>query len=209
MCWLAAPESQERTHDVPDLRLAASRQRNTGLRKAERLEPFLHVHCPDLRQAISPPTRKNPPLQIALVGHLRGVRLAILVRIARARLRFAEDVRQFVLAIMMYKRFQTDVSDELLRGLFVDLQAERIYGSLGRRLGRKLLLCSDDDVPAPDRAIDLNFPPKKFPNLSFFAIRQPQTAFLITRAPHKSSISVEATRMAEPRLTQLATRVET
>ena len=61
--------------------------------------------------------------------------LVALVDAPAGRFRFVENVRQLVLAIVNHKRLETDAFDEPLRSLLVDLQADCIYGSLGRRLG--------------------------------------------------------------------------
>jgi hypothetical protein len=54
-------------------------------------------------------------------------------------------------------------------------------------LGWKLRYRSDDYILPANRAVDLYFSPSEFPDFSFSAIRQFETAVLMTRAPHHFS----------------------
>jgi hypothetical protein len=68
----------------------------------------------DLGQAIWSSPRENPLFEIPVVGDLRDVRLAFLFRCIWSRLAFAEHIRQFVLAVVIHKRFHADALDEPL-----------------------------------------------------------------------------------------------
>ena len=94
--------------------------------------------------------------QVHVVSYLRGIRFAFFSSRIRCRLRRDEHDRQFVLAVMVHKCFHADVLDELLRGLSVDFQAERVYSGLGGRLNRKFLQRSDNDVLSANGTVYLN-----------------------------------------------------
>jgi len=104
-------------HDVSEFGLAARCQRKG-------FQPLLDLHGLYVRQTIRLPARQNPLPQITLVGVLRGIRFAVLVlgHIFR-HLRFlVENVRHFVLSIVLNESLETDLLQLLPRSLFVDGQ---------------------------------------------------------------------------------------
>src|ERR1051326_8318021 len=89
-------------HDISDLGLAAARKR-------ECLEPLFHLNCLHIDEAVRPPARKNPLLQISLVGLLRRKCFSVLFRLVVGWRRLVEDVRQFVLSVMLDQRGNADL----------------------------------------------------------------------------------------------------
>jgi hypothetical protein len=111
---------------------ASPRQENASFWEAESLQPLLYIHRLDFGKAARAPAWKHPLPQVTVVGYLRGVGLPVFFRRVGHRLGLVENVRQLVLAVMVCQRLEADVLDELLWGLLVDLEANRIHRGLRR-----------------------------------------------------------------------------
>jgi len=106
-------------HDVSDFCFAASGQWNT-IFKRKRFQPSLYFYSFDFRQPVVPPARENPFPQVAIVGFLRGKRFSLFIGIQLFRIIFAEDVRQFMLPIMIHESPHANVLDPSLVKWVVD-----------------------------------------------------------------------------------------